>query len=481
MIFMFVLFHSIILIYLEKMASLNDDCHVLVVSFTGQGNLNPCIQFSKNLIKLGVNVTFSTSLTAFNRISNLPTIQGLTFAPFSDGYDGNFKGPMNRIHEFNTSLRTHGTEFVTNLVEDRAKQGCPFKRIIYTTLTAWIGLLAKKINVPSTFLWIQPASVLNIYYYFFNGYEDSIKNCSKDQSFELPGLPLLSRRDFPSILFNDSNDWTLLAMKEHVELLKSETNQKVLVNTFDALEFDALNVIENVTIFGIGPLIPSAFLDGNDSSDTSFGVDMRRSSDNYMNWLDSKAKESVIYIAFGSYSQIPNQLMEEIAHGLVLCKRPFLWIIREGANGEKPFEKLSCKEELEELGKTVDWCSQVEVLQHPSLACFLTHCGWNSSMESLASGVPVVACPLWIDQLSNAKLIQDVWKTGVRVNANDEGVIERNEFARCIEIVVGDGKKGEEIRKNAKKWRDLAKDAMKENGSSNVNLKAYVNEILLGE
>lgn len=88
-----------------------------------------------------------------------------------------------------------------------------------------------------------------------------------------------------------------------------------------------------------------------------------------------------------------------------------------------------------------------------------------------------MACPLWIDQLSNAKLIQDVWKTGVRVNANDEGVIERNEFARCIEIVVGDG----EIRKNAKKWRDLAKDAMKENGSSNVNLKAYVNEILLGE
>lgn len=92
-----------------------------------------------------------------------------------------------------------------------------------------------------------------------------------------------------------------------------------------------------------------------------------------------------------------------------------------------------------------------------------------------------MACPLWIDQLSNAKLIQDVWKTGVRVNANDEGVIERNEFARCIEIVVGDGEKGEEIRKNAKKWRDLAKDAMKENGSSNVNLKAYVNEILLGE
>lgn len=463
------------------MESLNEDCHVLLVTFPGQGNINPCIQFSKNLVKLGVNVTFSTSLTAFNRIPNLPTIQGLTFAPFSDGFDGNFKGSMSNFHEFNASLKTHGSEFVTNLVEDRAKQGRPFKRIIYTTLTAWIGLLAKSINVPSTFLWIQPATVLDIYYYFFYGYGDSIKNCSKDQSLELPGLPLLSRRDFPSFVFVDSNDWTLVTMKEHVELLNSEINQKVLVNTFDALEVDALKVIENVTMLGIGPLIPSVFLDGNDPSDTSFGVDMRQDLGDYMDYLDSKAKESVIYIAFGSYSQIPDQLMEEIAQGLVLCKRPFLWVIREGPNGEKPFEKLSCKEELEELGKTVPWCSQVGVLQHPSLACFLTHCGWNSSMESLASGVPLVACPLWTDQLCNAKLIQDVWKTGVRLNANDEGVIERNEFARCIEIVVGDGEKGEEIRKNAKKWRDLAKDAMKEDGSSNVNLKAYVHEVLLGE
>ncbi|CAN4104582.1 unnamed protein product [Withania somnifera] len=451
------------------METLNDNCHVLLVTFPGQGNINPCIQFSKNLIKLGVNVTFSTSLTAFNRISNLPTIQGLTFAPFSDGFDGNFVWSMNNFHEFNASLRTHGSEFMKNLVEDRAKEGRPFKRIIYTTLTAWIGLLAKTIDVPSTFLWIQPATVLDVYYYFFNGYEDSIRNCSKDQSLELPGLPLLSRRDFPSFVFSDSNDWTVVAMKEHVELLNSEINQTVLVNTFDALEFDALKVIENL------------FLHGNDPSDTSFGADMRQDSRDYMDYLDSKAKESVIYVAFGSYSQLPDQLMEEIAQGLVLCKMPFLWVIREGPNGEKPFEKLSCKEELEVLGKIVSWCSQVGVLQHPSLACFLTHCGWNSSMESLASGLPVVACPLWNDQLCNVKLIQDVWKTGVRVNANDEGIIERNEFARCIEIVVGDGEKGEEVRTNAKKWRDLAKDAVKEDGSSNVNLKAYVNEVLLGE
>ncbi|MCD9642523.1 hypothetical protein HAX54_029365 [Datura stramonium] len=225
-------------------------------------------------------------------------------------------------------------------VEDRAKQGCPFKRIIYLTLTAWsryVGQEHKRSIDTLWFLWIQPATVLDIYYYFFNGYEDSIKNCSKDQS--------------------------LGKQTAFILLDKVEIKQKVLVNTFDALEFDALK---------------------------DFG--------DYMDYLDSKAKESVVYVAFGSYSQIPNQLMEEIAQGLVLCKRPFLWVIREG-EWRKAFEKLSCKEELEELGKTVSWCSQVGVLQHPSLACFLSSlCGWNSSMETY-SRVPLVACPIWTDQL----------------------------------------------------------------------------------
>ncbi|OIT28528.1 udp-glycosyltransferase 75b2 [Nicotiana attenuata] len=232
---------------------------------------------------------------------------------------------------------------------------------------------------------------------------------------------------------------------DHIELLNSEENPRVLVNTFDALEPNALRVLKNLTMVGIGPSIPSAFVGGKDPSDNSFGADLRR----------------------------------KIAQGLVKCGRPFLWVIREGKEGKKLGGKLSCKEELEQKGKIVSWCSQVEVLQHPSLGCFLTHCGWNSTLESLSSRIPVVACPLWTDQGCNAKLIQDVWKTGVRVNANEEGLVERDEFTRCIEIVM-EGEKREEIRENAKKWKDLAKEAMNENGSSNLNLKAYVNEILLG-
>jgi len=137
---------------------------------------------------------------------------------------------------------------------------------------------------------------------------------------------------------------------------------------------------------------------------------------------------------------------------------------------------LSCREELEEKGMIVPWCSQVEVLSHPSLGCFVTHCGWNSTLESLVSGVPVVAFPQWTDQGTNAKLIQDVWKTGVRVTANEDGIVESDEIKRCLELVIGGGEEGEEMRRNARKWRDLAREATKEGGSSYENLKSFVDD-----
>ena len=95
------------------------------------------------------------------------------------------------------------------------------------------------------------------------------------------------------------------------------------------------------------------------------------------------------------------------------------------------------------------WCSQVEVLSHKSLGCFMTHCGWNSTFESLCSGVPMVAFPQWTDQTTNAKLVQDVWKIGVRVNFNeDKEIVDGDEIHRCLELVMG----CKEMASNAKKW-----------------------------
>nr|GMD63114.1 crocetin glucosyltransferase, chloroplastic-like [Ipomoea batatas] len=424
---------------------MRDDCHVLLVIYPGQGQINPCLQFAKRLVNLGVRVTFSTTLFAIRRISTRSTIPGIDFAPFSDGYDDGYKGTSDGFCHLYDSVKARGSEYMASLVKAKAEEGAPFTRIIFTTLMAWVGEVARSLQVPATLLWTQPATVLDIYYYYFSGYQDLFRSCG---------------------------------MKDQIDLINSEESPKILVNTFDDLEVEALRAIKKLTLIGIGPLVPSAYLDGKDPYDTSFGGDLLEKTDDYVEWLDSQPKGSVIYVAFGSYSDLPNAMMEEIGQGLVQSKMPFLWVIRETLTGvQKPEENLSCKEELEKQGKIVRWCTQVEVLQHPAIGCFLTHCGWNSTIESLVLGMPIVAFPLWSDQICNAKLIQDVWKIGMRVKANGEGIVEACELKRCIGCVMGE--EGAELRKNAMKWRELAKSSMKEYGSSNLNLKAYVNDILL--
>uniref|UniRef100_M1DVT7 Glycosyltransferase n=1 Tax=Solanum tuberosum TaxID=4113 RepID=M1DVT7_SOLTU len=288
----------------------------------------------------------------------------------------------------------------------------------------WVGLVAKKLNIPSTLFWIKPPTVFHVYYYRFTDYSDYFKNCdAKDKIIELPGLPPLIPIDFPSFVFDDveSSNWTVKSIKRQIEMLSSKEHPRVLVNTFDALEFDTLRILKHVTIVGIGPSIPSIFLDDN----TFLANMIEISSKNYMDWLNSKDKGSVIYISFRSYYEKSSQF--------------------DGGD-----------------------LSQIAEM-------------WEAIfVESIASKVPIMACPLWNDQVCNAKLIQDVWKNGVRVNVSEGCVVERDEFNKCITIVMEDGEEGEELRRNVKKWSDLAKEAMKENGTSSVNLKAFASEILLG-
>jgi anthocyanidin 3-O-glucoside 5-O-glucosyltransferase len=343
-----------------------------------------------------------------------------------------------------------------------------------------VAKVARQHNLPSTLLWNQSPALLDIFYYYFNGYGDTIKKNINDPSFslKLPGLPPLGSRDLPSFLNpRNTHAFALPVNKEHIEVLDEETNPKVLVNTFDALECEALNSIGKFKLVGVGPLIPSAYLDGKDPSDTSFGGDLFQDSKDYIEWLNSKPESSVIYISFGSISVISKPQKEEMARALLDTGRPFLWVIRTDGGEEKEEDKLSCTEELEKQGKIVPWCSQVVVLSHPSIGCFVTHCGWNSTFESLASGVPVVAFPQWTDQLTNAKMVEAVWETGVRVSANKEGIVEGEEIEKCLELVMGGGERGKEMRKNAKKWKDLARESSKEGGSSYQNLQDFFNEI----
>ncbi|XP_031259581.1 crocetin glucosyltransferase, chloroplastic-like [Pistacia vera] len=152
----------------------------------------------------------------------------------------------------------------------------------------------------------------------------------------VPCLPSLNSCDIPSFLLpSDKYPHALESFQEQMEALHEESNPKILVNTFDALESEALIAIDKFNMITVGPLIPYVFLGGKDPSDTSFGVDLFRGSNDYIEWLNSKPKSSVVYVSFGSLIVLEKQQMEEIARGLLSSAHPFLWVIRENQNEEE--------------------------------------------------------------------------------------------------------------------------------------------------
>ncbi|XP_052208212.1 UDP-glycosyltransferase 75C1-like [Diospyros lotus] len=446
--------------------------HILHLTFPAQGSINPSLQFAINLAKMGVKVTVLGSLFAHRCMSEAcSSADGLKLRAFSDGYDDGFK-PSDGDHErFFSQLETCGSEALAEVIAASAAAGSPVTALVYTMGMSWAVKVADSFRIPSVVLWIQPATVLGIYFYFFHGH-GAIRELGNDpsSSVQLPGLPKLSHRDLPTLLDPSSLDsatfisFALQRFKEQIEALDADPNTKILVNTFDRLESEALRAVQGLNLVPIGPLIPSSFLRGRESrghhpSDTS-----------YLEWLDSKPEASVVYVSFGTVAVVSEKQIEEMATGLLSTHRPFLWAIKT---------PVSHGEELEEKGMIVPWCSQAEVLSHPSLGCFVSHCGWNSTLESLVAGVPVVGLPQFTDQPTNAKLVEDEFKTGVRARANEDGVFEGAEIKRCVEMVLGRGEKGKELKRNAEKWKALAKEATMEGGSSYLNLRNFFIDGLL--
>ncbi|MED6130802.1 hypothetical protein PIB30_003821 [Stylosanthes scabra] len=459
--------------------------HFLVVPYPVMGHINPALQFSKRLRSMGARVTLLTTLHMHRRISTtIPSTPGLSILPFSDGHDSGFTGSTtSELSLYLSDFRRRGTEFVTNLILSNAKQSNPFTCVVYTLLQTWAAEVARGFHIPTALLWIQPATVFNIFYHYFHEYGGYIDGKTTDPSsyneaIELPGLApslVLAPRDMPAFLLQSSEFSPVMfpLFEEQFRFLDMETKPAtVLLNTFEELEANALRAVDdklNLNMMTIGPLIPSAYLDGGDRPNND---------DDYIEWLESQADKSVVYVSFGSVFVVCKKQMEEIARALLDCGRPFLWVIRETVK-VKEEELLSCMEEVEMKAKIVKWCSQVEVLSHRSLGCFVTHCGWNSVMESMVSGVVMVGLPQGVEQRTNAKLIEDVWKTGVRVDhcVNGEGIVEADEIVRCLDMVMRNGEKGSELRKNAETWKCLGREAVKEGGSSDRNLITFLHGV----
>ncbi|KAJ8634361.1 hypothetical protein MRB53_027697 [Persea americana] len=448
--------------------------NLLVISFPFHGSINPTLEFSRRLARAGARVTFLTSVSAYRRIIDSPPMDGLSYASFSDGYDDGFDPQFNKptderrkdTPDFLEQFSQAGARKVGELVRTFRDGGSHVTYLVYSMLQSWAADVGRELQIPSVALWIQPAAVLAVYYHYFHGCDHLINRLEIDPEFlmELPKLPPLAANDLPSFLLpSDPHSDIREAFRRQFETMDKELEDgkpkpRLLVNTFNALERDAIGSVDQLDLICIGPLIPAQ------PKKAPYGSD-------YMEWLDARPVSSVIYISFGSIIAPCKRQMEEILDGLLETRRPFLWVIKGPDTGEIKNRVDGCGE-----GLVVPWCSQVEVLAHPSTGCFVTHCGWNSTLESLAMGIPMVCFPQWTDQTTNAKLVEDIWRAGVRVKVNEDGVLAGGELKRCLEEVM----EGEEIRKNAMKWRDLTREAAEDGGSSDRNIRALVDEMREG-
>ncbi|KAM7280173.1 hypothetical protein ACFE04_007307 [Oxalis oulophora] len=255
--------------------------HFLIVTYPAQGHINPALQFAKRLIRLGARATFLTTLSAYRRMNNPPILddQLFTFQTFSDGYDDGFKASGDKYDAYKIEIRRRGSQAITDLIVSNENLGRPFNYVTYTLLLPWAAEVAREFHLPSAMLWIQPATVLNIYYYYFNGHKDAIENTATGSAVALPGVSVeFTGKDLPSFLDPTKDDIYNIkpTFQEQMDVLNEDPNPTVLVNSFDKLEPEALKSIEKFKMIAVGPLLPSAFLDGKDPNDNSFGNNARK-------------------------------------------------------------------------------------------------------------------------------------------------------------------------------------------------------------
>lgn len=339
----------------------------------------------------------------------------------------------------------------------------------------WVCDVADQLGIASAVFWVQSCAVFSIYYHHFSGSITFPSETQPNLEVQIPSLPLLKHDEIPSFLL-PNNPLQAIGKAILGQFLNLSKPFCILIDTFEELEGEIVDFMSKTfPIKTVGPL----FKDCSEIK-TRISGDCWR-VDDCMEWLDSKPKGSVVYVSFGSVVYLKQEQVDEIAYGLVNSGFYFLWVLKPPAPSpgvKRHVLPNEIMEEAGERGKVIQWSPQEQVLSHPSVACFLTHCGWNSSVEAMTSGVPVLAFPQWGDQPTNTKFLVDVFGVGLRLSrgAGEDRLIKRDEIEKCLREAM-EGPKAMEIRKNALERQVAAEKAVADGGSSHRNIKHFIDEI----
>ncbi|RZC93431.1 hypothetical protein C5167_026044 [Papaver somniferum] len=468
--------------------------HAVCIPYPSQGHISPVLKLAKYLHFRGFHITFVN--TEFNHqrllksIGSVKAIDDFQFETIPDGLPPSDSDSTQDIPSLCASVRVNCLDSFVDLITrlnnspDLPNVSC----IISDGAMSFTVKAAEQLNIPEVvFFTISACGFVGYAYYaelverglvplkdetdLTNGYLDTPVDW-------IPGMEGIMRlKDFPSFMRTTDPEATMLTVNiEHVSLA-SRANGLIL-NTFEDLEPNVLKTIRSTyphEVFTIGPI---HLLEHQiqESESKSIGSSLWKEDASCLEWLNQWEPNSVVYVNYGSIAVMTAHQLTELAWGLANSKHPFLWIIRpdivSGDSAKVPQEFL---EETKGRGMIASWCQQEQVLAHSSIGVFLTHSGWNSTMESISEGIPMICLPSHAEQQTNCRYVCTEWANGSEIDAAD---VKKDEVERLVREML-DEDKGKEMRKKALDWKEKAQSSVKPGGSSYVNIERLINHVLL--
>lgn len=476
--------------------SSDNPVHFVLVPFMAPGHMNPMVDLGKLLANRGgIYVTIITTPHNAQRFKStadraLQTGLPLKFhsLPIFPSKDDGLEESCENLDSV-VSLEETSKFFKTaNLLEEPLKMylkqseslssGSPPSCIISDFLFAWSSKLAMELDIPRYVFYSMPCFTLACV--------ETLKGMGGEngadlkKSFIVPGIP-------HRIELNGEQTSVFIYSLDMEEA--NSTADGFIVNSCMDIETkyeEIYRTKKGKSLWTIGP-VALCNKDMTDKSNRGL-TSSSTSSATILSFLESVDPKSVVYVSFGSLSGTSPGQMREVCLGLMDSGHPFVLAVRSKNNSveiEAWLEKTGFEERNKNHGLVVrGWVPQVMILTHPSIGGFVTHCGWNSTLEGISAGVPMVTWPRFGDQFLNERLVVDVLKTGVAVGAKERVLfwdevlsVKREKFAKAIGELMGGGEEAVRRRKRASELSEIANRAMDDGGSSANNLNALIQQV----
>ncbi|XP_072956772.1 UDP-glycosyltransferase 83A1-like [Typha angustifolia] len=452
--------------------------HVLVLPFPAQGHVIPLMELSHLLVAEGFKITFVNTDFNHDRVvaallneggDEEEDLRGIRLVSVPDGLEpGEDRNNLVRLVEgFTTTMAKHLEELIRENPESDDEEEKKMTWIVADATMGWSFALAKRMGLRVAVFNPASAGLLWVTLSIPKMIEDGVINDEglpiKQEIFQLkPGMPPMSTLEFPWNYAGDAE------VQKTVYRYVVHNNQAV--NPAEIIVSNSFHELESSTFTHFPKILPIGPLLAGELFEKPIGLFWHEDL-TCMTWLDEQQSNSVVYVAFGSLTIFDQVQFQELAQGLELSGRPFLWVVRPDFTNQSSQDWLErFRARVSGQGRIVSWSPQQKVLAHPSIACFLSHCGWNSTMEGVRNGVPFLCWPYFSDQFFNQSYICNVWKIGLKMIPDSKGIITREQVKGKVEELLRD----EEMKKRASMWKEISGRSIKEGGSSYENFQKFV-------